>query len=147
MRGDDEPGAAWGLRELSVRDATERDVPDGAVPLPTLVTGLRRDSARLSSRIEIGQRREPRDPGDAVARATAPICILEVIGERARLGLGEAERPKLLEGVQAETSGSDLTMPTPCSRFVATMISARAMIACETSASGSTATMASPSSA
>jgi hypothetical protein len=64
-----------------------------------------------------------------VPRAAAPVGVLEVIGERASVGLIEAESVKLVERVQAETSGSGLTMPTPSSRFVAAIASARPMIA------------------
>jgi hypothetical protein len=47
----------------------------------------------------------------------------------------------------AETSGSGLTMPTPCSRRVATIASARPRIAVDASLSGSARTIGSPSSA
>jgi hypothetical protein len=90
---------------------------------------------------------KPGDPGDPVPRSAAAVGLLEVVGQKSRLGLGEAELPELLEGVQAETSGSGLTIPTPCSRFVASIASATATIARETSASGSANTIGSPSSA
>jgi hypothetical protein len=64
-----------------------------------------------------------------VPRAATPVGVVEVIGERASVGFIEAESVKLVERVQAETSGSGLTMPTPCSRFVAAIASARPMIA------------------
>jgi hypothetical protein len=111
------------------------------------VAGLGGDAARFCGRVEIGQRGQPEDPRDAVTGAPAPVRVLEVIGERPGLAFGETELLEFLVGVQAETSGSDLTMPTPCSRFVPAMVSARRTIAWETSASGSTTTMASPSSA
>ena len=82
-----------------------------------------------------------------MAGTAAAIRVLEVVGKRPRIGLGEADRLEFLESVQAERSGSGFTIPTPCSRFVAAIASARAMMACDTSASGSARTIGSPSSA
>jgi hypothetical protein len=98
-------------------------------------------------RIEIRQRLEPVDTGRPVTGTPAPVGILEVIRERACGALGKAERTQAVVRVQAETSGRGLTMPTPCSRFVDTIVRARATIACETSLFGSASTIGSPSSA
>jgi hypothetical protein len=147
MRGDHEACPVGGLGQLSLDDAREGQIPDRAVAVPALVSRLGRDPARLGAGIEIRQRAQPRDPGDPVAGTAPAIRFLEVVGKRPRVGLREAERAQLLKGVQADRSGSGFTMPTPCSRFVAAIASARAMIACETSASGSAKTIGSPSSA
>lgn len=147
MRGDHEPCPLGRLGHLSLDDARERQVPDRAVAVPALVSGFGRDPTRLGASIEIRQRRQPADPRDAVARTAAAVRVLEVVGKSPRVGLREADRRELLERVQAERSGSGFTMPTPCSRFVAAIASASALIACETSASGSARTIGSPSSA
>jgi hypothetical protein len=97
--------------------------------------------------VEIGQRPQPADSRDAVAGAAAAIRILEVVGKGPRVRLGEADLAELVVRAQAERSGSGFTMPTPCSRFDAAIASARAMMACETSVSGSARTIGSPSSA
>jgi len=96
---------------------------------------------------EVREGREPVDAGGSVPVAPAAIGVLEVVGEGSRIGLREAETPKSIVGVQAETSGSGFTMPTPCSRFVDTIASASPTIARETSVSGSASTIGTPSSA
>jgi hypothetical protein len=147
MRGDHEPCPLRRLGQLSLDDAREREVPDGAVAIPALVSRFGRNPARLGTSIEVRQRTQPRDPRDPVAGTAAAIRVLEVVCKRPRVGFGEAERAQLLKSVQADRSGSGFTMPTPCSRFVPATASASAMIACETSASGSAKTIGSPSSA
>jgi hypothetical protein len=118
MGCDHDPRVIGRLAELSLDDAGEGEVADGAVPVPVLIAELREDTKRRCAGIEIRQRPEPRDACDAVPRPAAAVGVFEVVGEKTRVVLGEAERRELLEGGQAETSGSDLTMPTPCSRFV-----------------------------
>jgi hypothetical protein len=149
MDYDDESRSLGWLGELGVDDSGEGQIAERAVPVPALVPRLGHEAPGLGLRIEVGQRAKPRDAPGAVPGAPAAVGVLEVVGERARVVVGEAERPDLVERGQAagETRGSGLTMPTPCSRFVAATASARAMIACETSASGSADTMGSPSSA
>jgi hypothetical protein len=147
VRGDDDPRRRRRLRELSFDDSRERQVAERAVPVPALEPGLGADPSRLGARIEVGQRRQPVDTRDPVARPAAALGVLEMVREKARIRLGEPELPELLERIQAETSGSGFTIPTPASRFVAEIASASERIACETSASGSTSTIGSPSSA
>jgi hypothetical protein len=48
-------------------------------------------------RIEVGQRAKPRNAPGAVSGAPAPVGVLEVIGERARIVVGEAEGSELFE--------------------------------------------------
>jgi hypothetical protein len=105
------------------------------------------DPLRACGGIEVGKRLEPVDAGGPVPGAVTPVGLVEVVRERPRIGLREAEPAQAVVGVQAETSGSGLTMPTPCSRFVEAIAFARATIAWETSVSGSASTMGSPSSA
>ena len=114
--------------------------------VPALETRLCSEPPWLRGRVEV-QRAEPRDTRGAVPGPTAAVCVLEMICEKPRLGLAEAQLPELLERAQAETSGSGFTMPMPCSRLVASIDSARVTIARETSASGSASTIGSPSSA
>jgi hypothetical protein len=135
------------LCELRVDDPRKGQIAERPVAVPALEPGLGDDPPWLGVRVQIGQGRQPSDSGDAVAGPPAAIGVFEVLRERPRVGLGEAETTNLVERAQAETSGSGLTMPTPCSRFVAAIASASATIARETSASGSTSTIGSPSSA
>jgi len=102
---------------------------------------------RARGGIEVGQLGEPVEPRSTVPGPTAPVRFLEVVGECARVGFREAQPAQPVVRVQAETSGSGLTMPTPCSRLVDAIACARATIACETSVSGSVSTIGSPSSA
>ena len=147
MRGDHEPSPLGRLGELSLDDARERQVPDRSVAVPMLVPGFGRDPAGLGASVEIRQRPQPGDPRDSVAGPAAAIRVLEVVGKRPRVGLGKTDLAELVVSSQADRSGSGFTMPTPCSRFDAAIVSARAMMACETSASGSARTIGSPSSA
>jgi hypothetical protein len=134
--------------KLCLHDPAEDEVTERASALPALEAGLGDRPLRLGGRVEVGQRGEPVDPHDAVARPTAAVGILEVIGEQRGVRLAEPETAEPLDGSgQAETSGSDLTMPTPCSRLVSEIVCARETIARETSASGSASTIGSPSSA
>jgi hypothetical protein len=85
-----------------------------------------------------------------VALLAARLGVEEVVGEDTRIALVEPERPQAavdVLGAQLRTSGRGFTMPTPSSRLVSATASARAMIARETSASGSASTIGSPSSA
>lgn len=59
----------------------------------------------------------------------APVRLFEMVREDARFGLREAEPAQPVVRVQAETSGSGFTIPTPCSRFVDAIASARPTIA------------------
>src|ERR671918_1956359 len=73
-----------------------------------------------------------------------------MVGQDGGVRVGKAEckqTPYDFVGAQAGTSGSDLTMPTPRSRFIAAIDSARPVIARETSSSGAASTIGSPSSA
>ena len=138
------------IGELSLADPAEDEVADGASALPALETRLGDRPLRLGARVEIRQGREPVDAHDTVARPAAPVGVLEVVGEQGRVRIAEPEAAEPVEGLppgQAETSGSDLTMPTPCSRFVSEIVCARETIARETSASGSASTIGAPSSA
>ena len=147
VRSDDEPRAGGRIEDLSLDDASEHQVAEGAVARPTLVAVLDDDALRPSGGVEVGERREPVDARGPVPGTIAPVGGLEMIGEYARLGLREAEGSEPVVGVQAETSGSGFTMPIPCSRFVEAIACARPTIACETSVSGSASTIGSPSSA
>jgi hypothetical protein len=145
--GDDDPRPGRRLRELRLDDPRQGEIAERAVSVPALVSRLRDDPTRLGKRIQAGERGQPTDPGDPMPRAPAPVGLLEVVGQEASVALGETEGRDLLECGQAETSGSGLTMPTPCSRFAAAIVSASAMIARETSAAGSASTIGSPASA
>jgi hypothetical protein len=145
--GDDHPRTVRRFAELRLDDSRKREVADGAVSVPVLVPELGEDAKRLRVRVQILQGAEPGDAGDAVARPAAAVGVLEVVGEETGVFVGEAERDEIVERAQAETSGRGLTIPTPCSRFVAAIASARARIARDTSASGSASTIGSPSSA
>jgi hypothetical protein len=147
--GDDTRMLGW-IGELCLHDPAEDEVAEGASTLPALETGLGDRPQRLGRGVEVRKRSEPVDAHDAVARPAAAVSILEVVGEERGVRLAEPETAKPLEGFplgQAETSGSDLTMPTPCSRFVSEIVCARETIARETSVSGSASTIGSPSSA
>ena len=97
--------------------------------------------------VEVRERLEPLDARGPVPGTTTPVGLVEVVRERPGVGLVEAEPAQPVVRVQAETSGSGLTMPTPCSRFVDAITCASATIACETSVSGSASTIGSPLSA
>jgi hypothetical protein len=85
-RGDDEPGSLGRVEELTFDDAGEQEVAKRAVPLPALVAVLDDDALRRRARIEVGEFGEPVEARSPVPGAVAPVGLLEVIGERARVG-------------------------------------------------------------
>ena len=148
--GDDHARVLRRVRQLSLDDARERDVAERAAALPPFEPRPIDDALGLRLRIEPRERREPADARDAVTALPPRIGVEEVVREDGGIGLGEAERPKTRDDfvrAQAGTSGSDFTMPTPCSRFVAAIDSARPMIARVTSSPGAASTIGSPLSA
>jgi hypothetical protein len=96
MGGDHEPCPLGRLGPLSLDDARERHVSDRAVAVPMLVSGFGRDPARLGASVEIGQSPQPLNPRDPVAETAAAIRILEVVGDRPRVGLREADLAELV---------------------------------------------------
>src|SRR5206468_12692105 len=77
-------------------DRREREVAERAVAVPVLESGERSHLLRLRARVEL-ERLEPLDPRIAVTRFAAPLCVVEVVEERLRVALVEAERPQALE--------------------------------------------------
>jgi hypothetical protein len=151
VRGDHEPRTLGWVEELCLDDPRQDEIAQSPIPVPALIGVLDHNALGPSPWVEVGQRSQPWDPGGAVPLPPAPVGILEMVGQEPGVGLAEAKCPEFFEGVrssvQAETSGSGLTIPTPRSRFVAAIASASPTIACETSASGSAKTIGSPSSA
>jgi hypothetical protein len=148
--GDDHARVLRRIRELRVDDRRKRQVAERPLAAPALVARLGDEPPRLRGRVEAWQRGEPLDAREPMTRLSAPLGVEEVVGEDVGVADAEAEPPQAVEelvGRQAETSGSDLTMPTPCSRFVPATASASSTTARETSASGSTRTIGSPASA
>src|SRR5207253_10148693 len=88
----DEPRSFGRIVQLSVADRGERQVAQRAAPLPALVTSLGDDALGLGAGVETLQRLEPLDPCEAVPTVAAPLGIEEVVGERSRILVGEAER-------------------------------------------------------
>jgi hypothetical protein len=141
---DDEPRVLRRSGQLRLDDGRERQVAERAAALPALVALVRDDPLRPRGRVQVGERRQPVDAREAVALLATRLGVEEVVGEDTRIALVESERPQAavdVLGAQLWTSGSGLTMPIPCSRFVSATASARAKIARETSASGSASTI------
>ena len=87
-------------RRLDLRhaDLRKREVAEGAASVPALVPLLRQQPLRLRDRID-DLCFEPLDPGQTVASLAASFGIEEVVGERLRLVLGEAEGEEPGQGV------------------------------------------------
>src|SRR5262249_54253535 len=81
--------------KLSVADRSQGQVPERAAPLPALEAGLRDDALRPSAWTQAGQRTQPFDAGDPMARLPPALGVEEVVGEHLSIGLGEAERAEI----------------------------------------------------
>jgi hypothetical protein len=89
------PGRRPDLRRA---DLGEGEIAERAASVPALVPLLREQSLRLGGGIDV-LGLQPFDPREAVSLLAAPLRIEEVIGERLRLTLGEAEGAKPGQGV------------------------------------------------
>src|SRR6266576_2984047 len=77
---------------MRLDDRCECQIAERAVSVPALVAGLADQALRPRTRIQLERpRRQPLDPREAVALLAAPLRVAEMIGERARVGLGEPE--------------------------------------------------------
>jgi hypothetical protein len=81
------------MLELAVADGRKRQVTEGSASFPALEARLGQNTLRPCSRIEVRQRCEPFDPGEPVPLLPPPLGIQEVVRERRRVGLREAELP------------------------------------------------------
>ena len=82
---------AGGLGELRIDDRGERQVAERAVAVPALVAGLGDQPVGARVRLQVAERLEPVDPAEPVAELAARLGVEEVLGERRRVRLGEAE--------------------------------------------------------
>src|SRR5207248_1574677 len=104
-------------------DRGERQVAERAAPLPALVTSLGDHALGLRARVETLQRLEPLDACEAVPTLAAPLGIEEVVGERPRVLVGEADRTEPSERiVRQERTGSGLTIEPRSSASTAAAI-------------------------
>jgi hypothetical protein len=142
--GDDDPRVRRRVRELRVADRRQRQVAERAAPLPALEARLVVNALGPSVRIDSLERLQPRDPCQPVAFLAAALCVEEVLGERARVPIGEPERAQPLERVVVqERTGSDLTIVP---RSSATSCSAIPRSSCATGDSGAATISGSPAS-
>jgi hypothetical protein len=81
--------------------------------VPLLEAGILGLQPRPGRRVEIRQRREPVDPGDAVTGLAPSVGVEEVVGERPRVGLREAERSQAIERLGQDRTGSGLNVRRP----------------------------------
>ena len=84
--------------DLRSADLVQGEVAEGPAPVPALVALLREQPLRRGGGIDL-LGLEPLDTREAVPLLSAPLRIEEVVGERLRLRLGEAEGAKPRQGV------------------------------------------------
>jgi hypothetical protein len=84
--------------DLRRADLRKCEVAEGAASVPALVPLLREQLLRLRDRID-SLCFQPLDPGETVTSLAASLGIEEVVGERLRLALGEAEGAQPGQGV------------------------------------------------
>ena len=89
---DDQPGGFGRVLELAITDCGEGQIAERASSFPALVASLRDHALGLGDRIEPIERLEPVDARQAVAALAPAFGIEEVLGQRSRVLLGEAER-------------------------------------------------------
>src|ERR671922_280916 len=148
--GDDHAGVLRRAGELRLHDRGEGEGAERAGAVPALEPPLLDLPDRPGAWLEAVEPLQPVDAGEPVPGLSAGLGVEEVVGEDSGFALLEPERAdpgRDLFPRQAEASGRGLTMPTPCSRRDPAIASASPTTACETSASGSTATIGSPWSA
>jgi hypothetical protein len=90
--GDDDTCMRRRLVELCVADRRQRQVAERAATVPALEAGLVEHALRARVGVDAVERLEPRDPGETVALLAAALGVEEVVGERLRIVLAEAER-------------------------------------------------------
>jgi hypothetical protein len=84
--------------DLGRANLREGQVAERAAPVPAFVALLRQQPLGTGGRIDrLGL--QPFDPGEAVSLLAPSLGIEEVVGERLRLRLGEAERAEPGQGV------------------------------------------------
>src|SRR5207237_8619430 len=91
LRGNDDARVRRRIAELHLADRSERQVAERAAAIPVLVALLGREPLRPRVGTQVGQRLQPLDPREAVPVLAAPLRIGEVLDERPRVGLAEAE--------------------------------------------------------
>jgi hypothetical protein len=80
------------VRQLSVDDASQRDVAERSATLPALEAGLGDRPFRPSGGVELRQGREPADTGDAMSSLAARVGVQEMVGENGGVRVVEPER-------------------------------------------------------
>ena len=80
------------VRQLSVDDASQRDVAERSPTLPALEAGLGGRPLWPGGRVELRQGREPADSRDAVPPLAPRVGVQEMVGENSRVRVVEAER-------------------------------------------------------
>jgi hypothetical protein len=80
------------VRQLSVDDASQRDVAERSPTLPALETGVGDRPLRPSGGVELRQGRKPADSGDAVPPLAARVGVQEMVGENGGVRVVETER-------------------------------------------------------
>src|SRR5262249_35518151 len=137
-------GRRW-VVELGVADRGERQVAEGATTVPALEARLVEHPLRPGVRIDAVERLEPRDPGEAVTLFAAVLGVEEVVGERLRVALAEAERAEAVDRiVRQERTGSDLTIEPPSSATTSAAIARSASADDDSGAATSSGSPASP---
>src|SRR5204862_4608866 len=116
VRGDDDARAFGQLRELRVAHGLEREVAERAPAVPALVALLGDDPLRPRVRPQVGKRLEPLDSRVPVPELAAALGVVEVVEERLRVGLAEAEPaepPQRLVRLQARIRRPPAGTPAP----------------------------------
>ncbi len=73
--GDDHARLLGRRGELRVTDRGQRQIANRPAPVPALEAGGRLDAFQPRPGIEVGQRREPLDAGEAVTVLAAPLGV------------------------------------------------------------------------
>jgi hypothetical protein len=108
---DDQPRGLGRILELAVADRGERQIAERAASFPALETRLRDDTFRLGFRVQAVERLQPVDAGKTVAALAAAFGVEEMVGERPRVLVGEAERAQPTERILGQDrTGSGLTI-------------------------------------
>src|SRR5262249_13544831 len=100
----------------AVDDRGQRQVTERSVPVPPLVTLLAKLAPRPRRGVDPRKRRQPVHARKPVTRLAPRLGVEEVIGERPRRRVVEAERPQTLERTPPPRERSKGGLPTPPGR-------------------------------
>ena len=89
---DDEPRGRGRVLDLALDHPAEREIADGAVPVPALEACDVLEEPRLAGGVVALERLEPRDPRVPVAQLAALLGVVEMPPENLGIRGGEAER-------------------------------------------------------